>query len=91
MKTKVDATRAEEAKNINTSLSALGRVIHSLSTSGSKGFTPFRDSAFTMLLKESRSGNSKTWLIVTVAEDADMSNETISSLRFGLSCGKIKQ
>ena len=69
----------------------MGRVIHGLSTSGSKGFVPFRDSALTMLMKESLSGNCKTSLIVTVAEDTEMSKETISSLRFGLSCGKVKQ
>jgi hypothetical protein len=49
--------RAEEAKNINTSLSALGRVINVLSTSGTGGFAPYRDSALTMLMKESLSGN----------------------------------
>ena len=91
LKSKVDMMKAQEAKNINTSLSALGRVIHELTTSGTNGFIPFRDSALTMLMKESLSGNCKTSLIVTVAEDSEMSKETISSLRFGLSCGKIKQ
>jgi len=47
--------KAEEAKNINTSLSALGRVINALSKGG--GFVPYRDSALTMLMKESLSGN----------------------------------
>ena len=44
-----------------------------------------------MLMKESLSGNCKTSLVVTVVEDNVMSNETTSSLRFGLSCGKISQ
>jgi Ca2+-binding EF-hand superfamily protein len=56
-KSQVEAMRAAEAKNINTSLSALGRVINALSSSGSKGFVPYRDSALTMLMKESLSGN----------------------------------
>ena len=76
LKSKVDMMKAQEAKNINTSLSALGRVIHELTTSGTNGFIPFRDSALTMLMKESLSGNCKTSLIVTVAEDSEMSKET---------------
>jgi hypothetical protein len=87
-KTLVQAMRKEEAKNINTSLSALGRCIQELGQGGS-GFVPFRDSALTMLMKESLSGDCSTALIVTVAESIDMVSETKSSLRFGLSCGKI--
>jgi hypothetical protein len=54
-KSQSEAMRAEEAKNINTSLSALGRVINALSKGGN--FVPYRDSALTMLMKESLSGN----------------------------------
>ena len=90
LKSKVDSLKATEAKNINTSLSALGRVINQLSTNGT-GFVPFRDSALTMLMKESLTGNCQTSLIVSVAEAEEMSNETVSSLRFGKSCGKISQ
>jgi hypothetical protein len=89
LKTKVDHMKALEAKNINTSLSALGRVINHLSKKGNGGFIPFRDSALTMLMKESLTGNCQTSLIVTVAEALEWSNETVSSLRFGISCGKI--
>lgn len=81
--------RAQEAKNINTSLLALQRCIQELSQKGSQGFVPYRDSALTMLMKESLAGNYRTSLIVTVAESAAMVHETISSLRFGLSSGKI--
>jgi hypothetical protein len=82
-KTEVFDIKAQEAKNINTSLSALGRCINELSL-GKGGHIPFRDSALTMLMKESLTGNCKTQLIVTVAENSEMSNETVSSLRFGL-------
>lgn len=57
LKSKVDSLRATEAKNINTSLSALGRVVNHLSSNGNTGFIPFRDSALTMLMKESLTGN----------------------------------
>lgn len=42
-----------------------------------------------MLMKESLIGNCRTSLVVTIAEDAEMAGESVSSLRFGLSCGKI--
>jgi len=42
-------------------------------------------------MKESLTGNCQTSLIVTVAEAEEWSNETVSSLRFGISCGKIAQ
>ena len=80
--------KAEEAKNINTSLSALGRCINDLCIS-SGGYIPYRDSSLTILMKDSLCGNCKTSLIITVAEDYEMSNETISSIRFGLSYSKI--
>jgi hypothetical protein len=51
--------KAAEAKNINTSLSALGRTIKELSKS-KQGFIPWRDSALTMLMKDSLSGNCIT-------------------------------
>jgi kinesin family protein 5 len=90
-KSQAEAMRAEEAKNINTSLSALGRVINALSSTGSKGFVPYRDCALTMLMKESLCGNCQTSLLVTVAEAAEWQHETVSSLRFGLSCGRISK
>lgn len=81
--------RAAEAVNINTSLSALGRTIKELSKSKA-GFIPWRDSALTMLMKNSLSGNCITHLVTCVAESAEMSGETTSTLRFGLTCGQIK-
>ena len=81
--------KAAEAKNINTSLSALGRTIKELSKS-KQGFIPWRDSALTMLMKDSLSGNCITQLIVCVAESSDHSQESTSTLRFGLTCGQIK-
>lgn len=50
-KSQVDNLKALEAKNINTSLSALGRVINGLTTTGADAYVPFRDSALTMLMK----------------------------------------
>jgi hypothetical protein len=82
-KSQVANMRAEEAKNINTSLTSLGLVIRELSNP-KPGFIPYRNSALTMLMKNSLSGNVLTHVIITVAHAADMQGETITSLRFGL-------
>lgn len=89
-----DKHRGEEAKNINQSLTTLGRVITALRSSSSNNinknaFVPFRESALTMLMKDSLSGNCRTCLIVTVADESEMTNESISSMQFGMSCGRI--
>jgi hypothetical protein len=88
-KTGVTDVKAAEAKNINTSLSALGRTIKALSIKKEQ-FIPWRDSALTMLMKDSLSGNCITHLIVCVAEASEWAHETTSTLRFGLTCGQIK-
>ena len=54
------------------------------------GYMPFRDSALTMLLKESFTGNTRTALVVAVSGKSSMINETMSSLKFGLNCGNVK-
>ena len=53
----------EEAKKINLSLSALGNVIHALTSNSDH--IPYRDSKLTRILQESLGGNFKTSLIVT--------------------------
>ncbi|GMG56428.1 unnamed protein product [Ambrosiozyma monospora] len=65
---KIDKTCAtgqtlEEAKRINSSLSALGNVIYSL-TDGKSVHVPYRDSKLTRILQESLGGNSRTTLII---------------------------
>ena len=57
---------------------------------GNQGHMPFRDSALTMLLKESFTGNTATALVVAVSNSPAMISETMSSLKFGTSCGNVK-
>jgi len=57
-KTKAEGQTLEEAKKINSSLSALGNVISAL-VDNKAGHIPFRESKLTMLLKDSLGGNSK--------------------------------
>ena len=79
----------DEAKKINLSLGCLGKVINAL-TDGKSTHIPYRDSKLTRILQESLGGNSKTSLIVTCSPHPDNLQETISTLRFGISAKKIK-
>jgi kinesin family protein 5 len=79
----------EEAKKINSSLSALGNVIYTLAE-GKLSHIPYRDSRLTRILQESLGGNSRTSLIITCLVSSLNEQETLSTLRFGSSAKKIK-
>ncbi len=51
---------------------------------------PYRDSALTLLLKESLGGNSKTTLIVNCSMDAYNASETLNTMRFGQRAKRIE-
>jgi len=78
----------KEAQNINRSLSCLGMVINCL-TAG-KTHIPYRDSKLTRLLSDSLGGNSKTCIIVTASPCIYNVEETISTMRFGQNCKRVK-
>jgi hypothetical protein len=97
---KTDATgkRLEEAKHINKSLSALGKVIFALTTSPTTStkdkdpqviqpkqsqHIPYRDSKLTRLLQDSLGGNSRTVLVLAVSASRLHIQESIATLRFG--------
>ena len=80
----------EEAKKINSSLSALGNVIHSLTGNSDKAHVPYRDSKLTRILQESLGGNYKTTLIVTCSPHSYHFEETVSSLKFAQRAKSIK-
>lgn len=87
-KTGSEGMRLEEAKCINTSLLALRNVIAALVHS--KRHIPYRDSKITRLLQNSFGGNAKTFLVVCCSPSAYNQRETMSSLRFGDSSGRIQ-
>jgi kinesin family protein 15 len=60
--------RLKEASNINRSLTTLGMVINCLSGDKSN-HVPFRNSKLTFVLRDSLGGNSKTFLIATIADN----------------------
>ncbi|GET88565.1 kinesin, putative [Leishmania tarentolae] len=80
----VSGDRLEEAKNINLSLSTLGRVIQQLSEkqAGKHVIPSYRDSVLTWLLSDSLGGNSKTIMLATVAPSAYCYQQTLNTLRF---------
>jgi hypothetical protein len=77
----------KEATSINLSLTNLGIVIKALSEK--KMFVPFRNSKLTFLLKDSLSGNSRTYMIATISPSESEIEETISTLRFASNVKRI--
>ncbi|KAG8345748.1 Kinesin motor domain [Trypanosoma vivax] len=77
----IDDVVFTELKNINTSLTALGNVVHAIHT-GSKHI-PYRNSKLTSVLRDSFAApNACIVLIVTVSPTVLTLNETLSSLHF---------
>jgi kinesin family protein 5 len=70
----------EEAKKINWSLSALGKVIDALAEQ--RPHVPYRDSRLTRVLEEALGGNCRTTLLVAASPFSQNADETLSSLRF---------
>mmetsp|Transcript_5893 Transcript_5893/g.9554 ORF Transcript_5893/g.9554 Transcript_5893/m.9554 type:complete len:364 (+) Transcript_5893:157-1248(+) len=79
----------EEAKNINKSLTTLGKVIVAL-TDRKVSHIPYRESKLTRILSESLGGNAKTCLIITCSPHPFNDAETLSTLRFGARARNIK-
>jgi len=80
-----------EAQSINSSLSALGRVIKALGAQcKGKVHIPYRDAPLTMLLRESFGGKSCTSVVINVAAEAEHADETVFSLKFGERMGLVR-
>ena len=79
--------RLREAQHINKSLSALSLCISKLAAGDS--FVNFRDSKLTHLLRDSISGNGRTWVIASVSPANSCASETLSTLNFARSAKNI--
>ena len=75
--------RSATMKSVNQSLSSLAMVISALSDKSSS-FVPYRTSKLTRILEDSLGGNSKTLAIITCSPSPANSEDTASSLRFGM-------
>ena len=78
----------QEGTKINLSLSALGNVIHALTSN--LDHIPYRDSKLTRLLQESLGGNYKTTLIVTCSPHSSAMQESLSTLKFAQRAKKLR-
>eukprot|EP01060_Flectonema_neradi_P012248 TRINITY_DN1912_c1_g1_i1.p1 TRINITY_DN1912_c1_g1~~TRINITY_DN1912_c1_g1_i1.p1 ORF type:complete len:701 (+),score=182.49 TRINITY_DN1912_c1_g1_i1:63-2165(+) len=77
-KTNATGQQAVEAKNINNSLSCLGKVIYDLQAGSS--FVNYRDSKLTHLLQDSLGGSSKVLMFANCSPAASNSGETKNTL-----------
>lgn len=80
-----------EGANINKSLLALGNCINSLVDPTKKnGYTNFRDSKLTRLLKDSLSGNCRTVMIANISPASSQYDETCNTLKYASRAITIK-
>jgi hypothetical protein len=86
--TKATKERLREAQHINKSLSALSLCISKLADGDS--FVNYRDSKLTHLLRDSISGNGKTWVIAGISPANSCAAETLSTLTFARSAKMIR-
>jgi hypothetical protein len=82
----IGGTRLDEAKAVNTSLSALGRVVAAMSRNDK--FISFRDSALTQLLKPALTSQAACRITVLLAlrSEPQYAGESASTQRFGAVC-----
>lgn len=80
---RMNSTQLKENKNINTSLTSLGKVILNLALGKKREHVPYRDSKLTRLLQDSLSASDcQTTLIATVNQDPSCIMETLQTLKF---------
>lgn len=88
LKTGVEGAARAQAVAINSSLSALGKVIKALGERAAH--VPYRDSTLTMLLRSSLGGRAVCSFVVNVAPDAAHAEESLCSLAFGERLGAVR-
>jgi hypothetical protein len=81
--------RVKEGKSINKSLFFLTQVIK-LKSEGKKTHIPYRNSPLTKILRSSLGGNSRTAIVLCVNPTYSHLEQTLSTMRFGLSAKKIQ-
>mmetsp|Transcript_12804 Transcript_12804/g.32313 ORF Transcript_12804/g.32313 Transcript_12804/m.32313 type:complete len:1091 (+) Transcript_12804:231-3503(+) len=84
-----EGRRFQEAVVINTSLSALGKVVLALA-SNHRSHVPYRDSKLTRMLQNSLGGNSYTTLLATIDPSVRNYEESLNSLLFADRCKNVQ-
>lgn len=89
-KSESQGIRLKEALHINTSLTALGKVIMALDPSSEQTHVPYRDSKLTRVLQNSLGGNSITSVITAVHPTSKYHEECLSTLQFANRCRNVR-
>lgn len=86
-KSESQGLRLKEALHINSSLSALGKVVIALEQGA---YVPYRDSKLTRLLQNSLGGNSYTSLLTAIHPCPNYYDECLSTLQFANRCLNVQ-
>eukprot|EP01038_Epipyxis_sp_PR26KG_P006964 gene6964-9519_t len=89
-KSESQGIRLKEALHINTSLTALGKVIMALDPSSEISHVPYRDSKLTRVLQNSLGGNSYTSVIAAIHPSPKYYEECLSTLQFANRCRNVR-
>lgn len=89
-KTESTGMRLKEALHINTSLTALSKVIMSLDPQSEGNHVPFRDSKLTRVLQNSLGGNSFTTVLAAIHPHPNHYEECLSTLQFANRCRNVR-
>jgi hypothetical protein len=89
-KSESQGIRLKEALHINTSLTALGKVIMALDPSTENTHIPYRDSKLTRILQNSLGGNSFTSVIAAIHPSPKYYDECLSTLQFANRCRNVR-
>ena len=89
-KSESQGVRLKEALHINTSLTALGKVINALDPSSEQTHVPYRDSKLTRVLQNSLGGNSITSVIAAIHPTSKHYEECLSTLQFANRCRNVR-
>ncbi|XP_074292768.1 kinesin-like protein KIN-1 [Silene latifolia] len=91
-KTGAEGRLLEEAKTINKSLTALGKVVNALTCSSQNKLNhiPYRDSKLTRMLQDALGGSCRMALLCCCSPSSSNASETLSTLRFGARAQHIK-
>lgn len=82
-----EGMRLKEALHINSSLTALGKVVVALDPKAGAGVhVPYRDDKLTRVLQNSLGGNSYTTLVATIHPNEEWMDECLSTLQFANRC-----
>lgn len=89
-KSESQGTRLREALHINSSLTALGKVVMALDPNSEGTHVPYRDSKLTRMLQNSLGGNSYTTVVAAIHPHPSYYEECLSTLQFANRCRNVR-